>query len=231
MVCDAVLAVTDEPPAILSEVPEHRKALLFHAREDPFEVVADSAEARRKGWRRIVLLFNFFIPGATTADVGLAPLKRLGRFPFGWCGWQPFTWRPADERASFDRYSGGGKLTLLPIIQIILNRGVADGSLKDWVDRVTKWNFDTVVPAHLDAPLRAGPADFAKPFDFAKDGGNVARFCDEDVALLREAERGPLSFSVAKTTTGPLTGDPTCGLGAGAPRVVSDELGLRWSPK
>ena len=52
----------------------------------------------------------------------------------------------------------------------------------------------------------------------------------EDVALLREAERGPLAFSVAKTALGPLTGAP-CNLGNGEARVVSRELGLRWSPK
>ena len=48
--------------------------------------------------------------------------------------------------------------------------------------------------------------------------------------LLREAERGPLAFSVAKTALGPLTGAP-CNLGNGEARVVSRELGLRWSPK
>ena len=37
------------------------------------------------------------------------------------------------------------------------------------------------------------------------------RFCDEDVALLRQAEKGPLAFSVGKTNLGPLTGVP-CGL-------------------
>ena len=41
---------------------------------------------------------------------------------------------------------------------------------------------------------------------------------------------GPLAFSVGKTELGPLTG-AACDLGKGAPRVVSKELGLRWTPK
>ena len=95
-----------------------------------------------------------------------------------------------------------------------------------------RWKFDRVVPQHLDAPLAIGPAEFAKPFQFAANGGNEVRFCDEDVALLREAERGPLAFSVSKTTLGPLTGDASCNLGKeGEARVVSRELGLNWSPK
>ena len=60
LLCDALLAVTPEPPPILTSEPEYTRALLFHARDDPLEVVEDSPEARRKGWRRIVLLFNFF---------------------------------------------------------------------------------------------------------------------------------------------------------------------------
>ena len=162
-------------------------------------MVRDTPENRRKGWRRIVLLFNFFIPGSTQADIGLGPLQRLdAKYIYGWGGWQPFTWLPR-EAESFARYSANGAPTLLPIIQIILNRGVADGALKHWVATVQSWSFDTVVPQHLDAPLAIGPAEFAKPFQFARNGGNEVRFCDEDVALLREAERGPLAFSVGRT--------------------------------
>ena len=116
------------------------------------------------------------------------------------------------------RYKDGGKPVLLPIVQIILARGVGDGSLRTWVDKVKRWGFDTVVPAHLDAPLRAGPDVFAAAFDFAKDGESRVRFCDEDIALLREAESGPLSFSVGKAAVGPWRG-VSCGLG-GEPRVV-----------
>ena len=119
LLCDALLAVTDEPPPILTSEPEYVRALLFHARDEPLEVVADTPEARRKGWRRIVLLFNFFIPGATQADIGLGPLLRLDpSYKFGWGGWQPFTWSPESEARSFEAYSANGKPTLLPIIQV-----------------------------------------------------------------------------------------------------------------
>lgn len=231
LLCDALIAVNAEPPPILTSEPEYTRALLFHARDDPLEVVADTPAARRKGWRRIVLLFNFFIPGATQADIGLGPLLALdGKYEFGWGGWQPFAWRDT-EVESFERYSANGKPTVLPIVQIILNRGVADGSLKRWVEKVQTWDFVRVVPAHLDAPLNIGPKQFAEPFDFARNGGNEARFCDEDIALLREAEKGPLAFSVGKTNLGPLTG-AKCKLGIdGEARVVSKQLGLNWSPK
>ena len=75
LICDAILAVTEEPPPILTSEPEYLRALLFHARDAPTEVVADSPEARRKGWRRIVLLFNFFIPGAVQAGADPNPIR------------------------------------------------------------------------------------------------------------------------------------------------------------
>jgi hypothetical protein len=50
MVCDAVLAVTNEPPAILTKEPEYTRALLFHAREFKGDVVVDTSENCRKGW-------------------------------------------------------------------------------------------------------------------------------------------------------------------------------------
>ena len=66
--CDAIFAVDETPPPILTDVPEYVKALLFHARDEPLEVVPDSPEARRKGWQRIVLLFNFFFPGSAVVS-------------------------------------------------------------------------------------------------------------------------------------------------------------------
>lgn len=53
LVCDAVFAVDETPPAILTEIPEYVRALLFHARDEPLELVPDTPEARKKGWQRV----------------------------------------------------------------------------------------------------------------------------------------------------------------------------------
>ena len=80
-----------------SEPPPKSAIPLRLTNQAPLEVVADSPEARRKGWRRIVLLFNFFIPGAVQADVGLGPLTRLDfSFELGWGGWPAWSkWLPS----------------------------------------------------------------------------------------------------------------------------------------
>lgn len=211
LVCDAVFAVNGDPPKILTEEEEYIRALLWHARESKDEVVADTEENRRKGWRRIVLLFNFFFPGSGRGDLGPGPiieaLKTPG-FKNGWGGWKPFTWGD-DEIRDFETFSANGQSTILPIIQIILSRDPKE--VQRWLDVISKWDFNNVVPMHLDAPLAMGPKEFEDTFQFTKTGRNEVRFCDEDVKFLRLAEEGPLNFSVYKTDLGPLRGEP-CGI-------------------
>lgn len=215
LVCDAVFAVTSEPPRILTEEEEYTRALLFHARDAKDEIVPDTPANRRKGWRRIVLLFNFFFPGSGRGNLGPGPIGRALSTPFypdGWGGWMPFTWGD-DEVRDFAAFSDNdsGLPTLLPIIQIILARDVPE--VRRWLDVVTQWKFQRVVPAHLDAPLNIGPKEFAAAFAWIESGENNVRYCDEDVAFLRKAEEGPLKFSVYESTLGTLRGKAgPCGL-------------------
>jgi hypothetical protein len=212
LICDAIIAVNDEPPAILTEEPEYTKALLFHARDAPTELVPDTPENRRKGWRRIVLLFNFFFPGAAVADLGVKPLLALRPYKYGWGGWLPFAWKSEEaELKAFEAYKNNGKPTVFPIIQIILSRGNSGQALQEWVDKVKKWKFERVVPAHLDSPIAMGPSEFVETFAFLQKGRNEVRFCDEDVFFLRKAEESFLNFSVFKSKLGTLRG-PSCGL-------------------
>lgn len=214
LLCDTLVAVHDEPPEILTVEPEYTRALLFHARDEPLELVADTPEARRKGWRRIVLLFNFFFPAAADGDLGLRPLLRLDpSYPYGWAGWKPFEWKSAEQEIqSFAVYSQGGRAAIFPIIQIILARGDSGQATKAWADKVSRWRFERVIPQHLDAPLKMGPKEFRSNFDFIDRGVNEVRFCDEDVRFLREAEEGFLNFSVYKSSLGTLRGERACGL-------------------
>lgn len=39
LVCDCVISINRQPPSILLAEPEYRRALLYHARDDPLEKV------------------------------------------------------------------------------------------------------------------------------------------------------------------------------------------------
>ena len=213
IVCDALLATTEEPPPLLTQEPEYVKALLFHARDSPTEIVADTPEARRKGWRRIVLLFNFFIPlNSADVDLGIKPLLALDpSYEYGWGGWMPFSWNPNAEVESFQAYSANGAPTVYTIVQIILSRGNSGEATLEWVDKVKQWPFKRVIPAHLDAPLNIGPKEFSATYDFIRNGRNQVRYCNNDVKVLQKAEEGPLNFSVYPSKLGLLQGQQCVG--------------------
>jgi len=46
----------------------------------------------------------------------------------------------------------------------------AKKEVKDWINRISKWDFQTIIPAHMAAPLKAGPADLKFAYDFLYDG-------------------------------------------------------------
>ena len=188
-------------------------ALLYHARDDPLEKVEDTPEVRKKGWERIALFANFFMPGSLVTlenDVWLAAAPKSPMPELGWGGVLPFTWRESTHKA-FEYFSADGKPVVAPIIQIILSR--APEASKAWIDTVTSWDFERVVPAHFDAPIAAGPAEFRATFDFIAKGKNEVRFCDEDVLFLREALEGlPPDLALFDTPLGSLRGRTDCAL-------------------
>jgi len=67
LVTDTVVEVTDEVPEIYNDDP---KPLLYHARDTVTDVVQDTPETRKKGWRRVVLFGLFFTPGAIVIKDG-----------------------------------------------------------------------------------------------------------------------------------------------------------------
>ena len=79
-----------------------------------------------------------------------------------------------------------------------------------WLEKVCSWEFQTVVPAHFDAPLRLSPSQFASTFGFLEKGTNEVRFCEEDVLFLNQAiddlDKGPPDLALYQSPLGPLRG-------------------------
>jgi hypothetical protein len=76
---------------------------------------------------------------------------------------------------------------------LILNRA-PEITLK-WADKVAKWDFQRVIPCHLDAPVSAGPRQFRQAFSFLEKypaiGENFSEgrpLPKEDFGLLREID-------------------------------------------
>ncbi|MEM6518033.1 MAG: DUF4336 domain-containing protein [Cyanobacteria bacterium P01_C01_bin.70] len=164
LLTDTLVSVFDEPPAVLGLDPY---PLLFHARDCAQEPIVDTPAARRRGWHRIALFAFFFRPSSLSTPTLLEALKASRHAPSrskkAYFGLYPFCWQ-SDWQASFEALHGSGRPFVAPVLQtLIFNRN--PDAVQDWVERVSQWHFERVIPCHLEAPLSAGPADLRAAFD------------------------------------------------------------------
>lgn len=165
LVTDSVLSVPEDPPAIVQLDPY---PLLFHAKDNALEIVADNLTNRRKGWQRISLFALYFQPSMLSVpgwiQVIRDALKAPDRSLKAYLGLFPFRWQP-DWRWSFEALRGDGRLFVAPILQtLILNR--APQQTLDWAEKVASWDFEWIIPCHFDAPIKATPPQFRQAFSF-----------------------------------------------------------------
>jgi hypothetical protein len=184
LVTDSVLSIPEEPPAILQLDPY---PLLFHAKDDVFDVVEDNQANRRKGWKRISLFAFYFQPSALeVVEMGrslLDALKAPIRSKKAYFGWFPFKWKQ-EWQQSFEKLRGNGRLFVAPILQtLILNR--APKETLEWADKVASWDFQRIIPCHFDSPIVASGRQFREAFAFLEKASSET---EEDFKLLREID-------------------------------------------
>jgi len=85
------------------------------------------------------------------------------------------------------------RLIVAPVVGTLVYENVPE-PVNEWAKRVAKWNFNRIVPCHFDAPIRAGPREFASAFSFLPSSrpekvgtrrGGGAYYPNEDMILLR----------------------------------------------
>ena len=201
LVTDSVLSVPEEPPAIIQLDPY---PLLFHARDDAFDIVDDSKANRCKGWQRMSLFSLYFRPSALgVSRLGQAlkdALKAPDRSRKACFGLFPFKWK--DWKQSFDALRGDGRLLVAPILQtLILNR--APRETIAWADKVAGWNFQQIIPCHFDSPIAAEPHQFRQAFAFLEntsvgEGASISPHSlpKEDFEFLRRLDKGLTRYGI-----------------------------------
>ena len=186
LVTDSVLSVPEDPSAIVQLDPY---PLLFHAKDSASDQVKDTPANRRKGWWRMALFAFYFRPGALEplrlGSVLRDALTACDRSKKAYFGLFPFKWRE-DWQRSFEALRGNGRLLVAPILQtIILNR--SPKQTLAWADQVATWDFERIVPCHLEAPISATPQEFRQAFSFLEEAA-IATLPEEDFALLWQIE-------------------------------------------
>jgi hypothetical protein len=198
LVTDCIISIPKEPPAIVQLDPY---PLLYHAKDRASDIIADTQANRCKGWQRITLFAFYFRPSVlevpTWREVWTEAKKAPERSRKAFFGLYPFKWG-ADWQRSFDALQGDGRLFVAPVLQsLILNR--APRETINWADQVAKWDFNWIIPCHLDAPIKATPAQFRQAFAFLEKqpafsaglfNNNSYPLPEADFQLLRDIDSG-----------------------------------------
>lgn len=206
LVTDSVLAVPEDPPAVVQLDPY---PLLFHAKDSALDAVEDNPASRRKGWQRISL-FAFYLRPHALKMVSLGQmcrdaLKAPERSRKAYFGLFPFRWQD-NWTQSFDALRGGGRLFVAPILQTLI-LPQAPKTVLNWAEKVAKWDFQRIVPCHFDSPIEAGPRQFRQAFAFLEKqpltglssfGRENQLLPQEDFAFLRELEQSLIEMGIAK---------------------------------
>ena len=191
LVTDSLVSIPEEPPAIVQLEPY---PLLFHARDRGIEPIEDNPANRRKGWQRICLFSMYFRSSVLEvppwSQVFRDAFKAKERSAQAYFGLFPFQWQENWQQC-FSTLRGNGRLLVAPILQtLILNR--EPQTTLSWVDKVASWDFQRIIPCHMDAPVDAQPIQFCQAFSFLLQFPNASQYSlpEEDFQLLREIDRG-----------------------------------------
>jgi hypothetical protein len=202
LVTDTIVSVPAEPPAIVQLDPY---PLLYHAKNQAFDMILDTPANRLKGWQRVTLFAFYFSPSTlkvpTWSQVWRDAQKAPERSKKAYFGFFPFQWRE-NWQDSFDILRGNGRIFVAPILQsLILNR--APQETINWADKVAKWDFQWLIPCHFDAPIKAEPQQFRQAFGFLETqplegvvSSNSYLLPEDDFKLLRNIDAGLNKFGI-----------------------------------
>ena len=193
LVCDALVAIGDQPPEIFAEDP---RPLLFHARERGDEPLLDSPERRLRGWRRLVLFASYLRPERLQVPGWgevLAQALRPGlRRPDAYFGLYPFRWTPDWEQefrtlVPTDR----PQIQVAPVLErLVLPR--TREALLTWVRQLAAHeDLRWLVPAHYEGPVPCNASTLTQLAEsierrtWAPDGGSWRFLAGIDRTLLK----------------------------------------------
>jgi prepilin-type N-terminal cleavage/methylation domain-containing protein len=160
-VTEALVAPDPTPPPLFDADPT---PLLFHAREVGSEPLVDTPEARRRGWRRLLLFASFLRPSGLSvppwSEVLAGAFKPGTRQAQAYFGLYPFRWQP-DWEADLTAILPAER----PVLQVapVLERLVFPRQrqpLLAWLRQLATFEeLRWVVPAHYAAPVSSSAAE------------------------------------------------------------------------
>ena len=204
LVTDSIVVIPEYPPPIVQFDPY---PLLFHAKDNTFDVIEDNQLNRCKGWQRICLFAFYFRPTMlevlTWGQTFRHALKAPDRSKKAYFGLFPAQWKK-NWRRSFDILRGEGHLLVAPILQTLILNRVPRETL-DWVNQIASWDFQQIIPCHFESPINTEPHKFRQAFSFLEKQTNINAevlknksysFPEDDLKLLKKINEILNKFSL-----------------------------------
>jgi len=169
LLTDTVINIPEKPPEIVQQNPF---PLLFHARESSLDEVKDSEYNRLKGWQRICLFALYFRPSMietiSIKQLISEAVKAPNRSRRNYFGLFPFRWQSQWQKSFL---AIRNRVLVAPILEsLILPQ--ASKKVLNWVHLISLWNFEQIIPAHFDAPIKANSIELKKAFSFLDKSTN-----------------------------------------------------------
>lgn len=131
----------------------------------------------------------------------------------------PLQWDWVESEVPSFRALQGGLLVAPILQQLILNREPA--RVMEYVQRVCRWPFCRIIPAHFENDVSATPADFRRAFEFLNEDpassfaatfmslgltprSSTPRALSRDLAFLKSASEGLTRAGVLNPPSPPL---------------------------
>jgi hypothetical protein len=188
LVTDTVVQVPEVPPEIVQLDPF---PLLFHGRDRACDPILDTPQNRQKGWQRSSLFTLYFSPSTLATfpwkDVFRNARNAPDRSPKAYFGLYPFDWQSGWE-TSFQALRSDGKPIVAPILQTLILNRAPELTLK-WVNRVAKWNFERIIPAHFHAPITAKGDALREAYAFLDPQQDHSLLPKEDFEVLKQLDQ------------------------------------------
>ena len=104
-----------------------------------------------------------------------------------------------DWQYSFYQLRGNGRLFVAPILQaLILNRGPQQTLI--WVEKLIRWNFQQIIPCHLDSPVNATFQDLRLAFSFLEKNNRNSILPKEDFKVIQRINNQLESLGILPST-------------------------------
>jgi len=148
LVTDTVFKIPEEPPEVCLDDPQ---PLLMRSRDNKTSSMANTKENLRKGWWKTILFAIFFQPSSVKFN------------PLEW----PTALVWTDDKWVEKVQSVQNKLLIAPILQVLVFARDPETTLQ-YLDKICKWRFKRIIPAHFEAPIEATRFDVRRSANFLR---------------------------------------------------------------